>query len=139
MQANKRQVEQLTDEVVGLREQLTGLVAMVSTLVGKGAPEGQVQTSPTADSASSSAQRREEQKATSRKHKARADEDDDDEKDDDEGMGRMNRNMGCRDSMDADEAYRMYKNVRKQKPGDRWAVRRWLRARMREEKRKYDK
>ena len=87
MQANKRQVEQLTDEVVGLREQLTGLVAMVSTLVRKGAPEGQVQTSPTADSASSSAQRREEQKATSRKHKARADEDDDDEKDDDEGMG----------------------------------------------------
>ena len=80
-------MEQLTDEVVGLREQLTGLVAMVSTLVRKGAPEGQVQTSPTADSASSSAQRSEEQNTTSRKHKARADEDDDDDKDDDEGMG----------------------------------------------------
>ena len=88
MQANKRQVEQLTDEVVGLREQLTGLVAMVSTLVRKGAPEGQVQTSPTADSASSSAQRSEEQNTTNRKHKARADEDDDDDDcDNDEGMG----------------------------------------------------
>ena len=78
-------MEQLTDEVVGLREQLTGLVAMVSTLVRKGAPEGQVQTSPTADSASSSAQRSEERNTTSRKHKARADEDDDDDCDD-EGM-----------------------------------------------------
>ena len=77
--------EQLTDEVGGLREQITGLVAIVSTLVRQGALQGPVQTFPTADSASSSANRTEDQKPTSRKHKARAEEDEEDS-DDDEGL-----------------------------------------------------
>ncbi len=79
-------MENLTEEVVGLREQLTGLVAMVSTLVRQGTLEVPVQTNPAAGRATSSVEPSEQQKATSRKHKAQADEDDDDDCDEDEGM-----------------------------------------------------
>jgi hypothetical protein len=93
LHANQKQVEALTTEVVGLREQVTDLVAMVSSLVSQKSSEQRREPNTTSRSTRDDNESNKVQVFSNRKHKAQ--EDDDEEENEDKCLRQTNMEKSC--------------------------------------------